>query len=220
MRIIIYFITLTCLITGCKKKDNTIIDPSTEISFSIEKTNSDKDYGSEIQRFSLKQKSERWSLNTFEELSHLSREIIYDVELQNGETIVFGFDFKKGDSCIDDQSMRCPINKEEVILEETNSSHLSGLRGKKWNYIDTQVEIDNFYKTCALNILIDNNVIFSNFNSENVQLIKLEKAIVEGEEKTYAEFNFEGTAFGWFDPDGKFSPVYHITNGSFKGILE
>jgi len=221
MRLIIFFISIILIMVGCKKKENTLIDPPTSLSFSVERVNSTNDYLSQTKQFSLKEKSEKWSLNTFEELSHLSREIIYDIELLNGETVEFGLDFKKGDSCTDNQAERCPINKEDLILKETNPSDLSSLRGKKWDYKDTQSEIENFYKACALNILINNNVFSTTFlNTEHINSFKFTKAIVNGEEKTYAEFNFEGTAFGWFDPEGEFGAVYKITDGSFKGILE
>lgn len=210
MRKIIFFISLVFIISSCEKKENTIIDPPTEISFSIERLNSNDYYNSATSKFSLKEKSVSWRLNPSIELAFLVKEVLFDVELKNEENIVFGFWFGKQNN----------FNKEEIILEEPTSD--LDLSGNKWQFKDFDFGLKNFYDTECLDfrIFINNTVIFTDFKSKNAELVALEKAIVNGEEKTYAEFNFEGTAFGWYDPQGVFMNFFKISNGSFKGIID
>jgi len=213
MRTAIFLISIACIIASCKKKDNTLIDPPTEISFSIEKVNSDNNYTSETKQFSLNKKSERWRLNTFEDSSRLSisREVKYNVELENGETIELGFWFGKSGG----------VNKDDVVLERVNDDEFTfNTSGNKWHYKDFEFELENFYRNNNdFRISINWNELLTSFNSKNVQLTKLEKAIVDGEEKVYAEFNFEGDIFSVFDPNKEFEG-YLLTNGSFKGVLD
>lgn len=210
MRFVIFCLTIACIFVACKKKKNQLIDPPTSINFSVEKINSENNFISEVDQITFKTKDQGWWIDTFGELSTLTNEIMYDVEFKNGEKVDFGFYFVKNDD----------HNKDEVILDETNSTNSSlGLSGNTWEFKDYELKLKNFYEVCEMRIIIDNKVVFTNFNSENVKLLKLEKAIVNGEEKTYAEFNFEGVAFGFYDPKGEFEG-YQMTNGVFKGVIE
>jgi len=211
MRIVIYCISISLFIASCKKKENTLMDPSTSVSFTVEKNNSDNNYTSKVEQFIFKKKSASWRLNNFEELGHLSREIMYDLELENGENIEFGLWFGKNDN----------LNKDEVVLGNPNSENTLGLWGNQWQYKNFAVGVENFYRENKdIRITINNTVIFTSFGSDNIQFTNLAKATVNGEEKTYAEFEFEGTAYGWYDPNGEFSEYFKITNGSFKGIID
>jgi len=187
-----------------------LIDPPTEISFSIERVNSNNDYTSEAVQFSLKEKFESWHLNTSDELRRLIRVTTYEIELENGATVEMAFVFWKTED----------LNKEDLILEVQDDEESNfGEKGHKWQYKDFDVEFENFYlNNSYFNIEFGGSDYLTNSNVTNVQALNLKKAIVNGEEKVYADFNFEWEAFGAFDPYKEYEG-YIVTNGSFKGVL-
>jgi len=211
MRTAIFFISIACIIASCKKKDNTLIDPPTEINFSIERVNSDNDYISETKQFSLIEKSEIWNLNNTGELSYLYRDINYEIELKNEETGMLKLSFYKREG----------LNKDDLILQEQDDEEsIFGEKGYNWHYKDFDVGLENFYDNDSnFRIEINGYDIFTSLNTDKIQTLNLKKAIVNGEEKIYADFNFEGDAFGAFDPYKEYEG-YIVTNGSFKGIID
>lgn len=211
MRLVICCISTVLCIAGCKKKDNTLIDPPTEISFSIERVNSDNDYTSEAKQTSFKEKRERWNLNNSNELERLSRETTYEIELENGETLDLIFVFIKTEG----------LDKGDLILKEQDDEEsIFGEKGYRWQYKDFDAALENFYQNINhFRIEFGGSDLLTNSNVNNVQALNLEKAIVNGEEKIYANFNFEWDAFGAFDPNKEYEG-YIVTNGSFKGIID
>jgi len=211
VRFIIFCISLTCIFAGCKKEKNQLIDPPTFISFSIEKINSGNNFISETKQFSFKEKLERWNVDTTDELSRLSRDVIYDVELNNEEIVELRFNFYK----------REELNIEDLILEEQdNEESVFGEKGYKWSYKNFDVEFENFYQIPEnFKIEFGGYDVSTNSNIINVQDINLKKAIVNGEERVYADFNFEWEAFGAFDPNKEYEG-YIVTNESFKGLID
>lgn len=203
MKKIISLLTIGLIFISCaSNEDSAIINPPDGISFQIEKTNSTNNYISNSKVAILNRKSSFWSKDHQGELHSINKEIHYDLTLENGETIDFGLWFGKNDPNID-----------LLILDNTSDSGLS------WDYISSQTESVDFYQNSDLRVLVDNNVIFlGNTNTSN--LITVETIIVNGEEKNHLTINFNGSARGWYDPNGEYQSVYNITNGVFRGVVE
>ena len=92
---------------------------------------------------------------------------------------------------------------------------------RNWDYSSFEIEATNFYQGFyETRVLINGNVIFYQQGNDNFNIVRIEKAIINGEEKSYVTINFNGKAFGWYDPSGEFQEVYEIINGIFKGVIE
>lgn len=199
-------IIMALSITACDSDNGDIINPIDEVSFQVERSNSDNNYISNTQEVTLKGKSSYWSTNTSGEMGVIYKEASYDITLENGEIVVFGLWFAKHQ---EDANL--------LVLEDENET---GFTGENWDYLSSEIEAENFYKNCSdIRITIDNNVIFTESNSDN-DIVEVETAMVDGIEKSYITVDFTGSAFGWYDPDGTFQEVYTFTNGMFKGVIE
>jgi len=199
-------IFITIMIFGCEK-DEIVKNQVTTINFDINKSNSDNNYSTTVDEI----------INTPEKISRfhygvdsveLIKEIQFNIKLKNRDSINLGFWFIAYES------------PTLLNLGEFDSIYLNGLN---WDYINFEDEINNFYKGFkeARVIVNNSNVIFYNSPQKSFfQIDKAEQIFINGEYKTYIEIKFEGTAFGFYDPQGIYQEVYKIDNGIFKGIIE
>ncbi|MFY0627911.1 MAG: hypothetical protein JXR07_16550 [Reichenbachiella sp.] len=202
----VYFLVLLIFILGCSEEDNSPrIDPPNEIGFQIEQRNSNNDFISNAENIEIQYKSSRWGLNVDGEI-RLTREVMFNVGLENGETIEFGFWFMKNETSENDLTLR----GEDLDNED-----------RSWDYVSTDAELKRFYQDFdEARLLVNYNVMFHNESNENFEVISIEQATVNGEHKSFVTIEFSGIAFGWYDPTGEFQEVYEITDGVFKGIIE
>jgi len=201
----ILIILATVLLCGCEKDDDTnTVTPVTAISFEVEQSNSSNDYTSSVKSASLRLKKQDWRLH-HDGKTQLEQSIFYDVTLENGEVLDFGFWFIKYEK-----------DASELMLEPDSSDQLN----EKWDYISTEVEASNFYKGFdEARVLINSNVIYHTQVNDGFE-VDVEKVTVEGEEKSYVTINFDGTAYGFYDPEGESQEVFAFKNGFFRGVIE
>lgn len=181
------------------------INPVDEISLEIEKTNAESNFKSRAAALSFTGKSSGWRLNGDGKVQ-LTREVKFDLELENGEVLAFGLWFIKYEQ-----------NKELLVLEDENLNSWE----RSWDYKSFEDDLTSFYKGFdEARVMINNNVIFHNQTNDSFIIERVEKATVDGLEKSYVTIKFNGTAFGWYDPNGEYQEVYKLTDGTFKGVLE
>jgi hypothetical protein len=194
------------LIGGCSEEDPVLItDNSTEITFQIEQMNSENDFITTTKGFVPKLKSSGWRLNS-DGKTQLTREIVFDVELQNGESVEFGFWFIKYET----NAINLILEDEDFIYWERN-----------WDYAATETERTNFFQEFdEARVLINSNGIFHNGANYSFIVESVKPTIINGEEKSYITIKFHGDAYGWYDPTGEYQEVYKLTNGVFKGVIE
>lgn len=203
----VYFLAvIICLLFGCKKKDPALkTNPPYEISAQIEQLNSDDDFFSSVESVTVKFKRSGW-LENVDGSVDLLQELMFDMELENGKELTFGFWFRK----IETDTNLLVLMDEDISYWE-----------RKWDYMETGVEASNFYEGFdEARVLINNNVTFHEQNNSTFNIVEVMPVLVDGEEKSYVTIEFEGTAFGWYDPNGEHQEVYSITNGIFRGVIE
>lgn len=227
IQISLLLLTLT-LLYACGEKDlipveetetpttappNTLTDPPFQLSFDVARSNSDNNYESQVLSFELVKQESEWSdWKTHHDSSILlTREISFDAALANGDTVRFGFWFKK---CKEDtSSLELTFNSSE----NTISSYKYGT----WLYTSIVHELQDFYQDYdEVRVTINNNVIFNDINSPLCQITHVERCLVDGIERNYITIEFEGTAFGWYDPTGIHQEVFQLSNGRFEGVIE
>lgn len=182
-----------------------IADPTFEINLQMERTNSDTNFTSTVKKSTMKSKSAGWQVNA-DGKTQLTREIMFDLELENGETVAAGFWFLKYET-----------NQELLILKDENLSQSE----RNWDYASLEAEAENFYRGFdRARVYVNNNVTFHTQTSENFNIINVEKTMVNGAEKSLVTLKVNGEAYGWYDPKGKSQEVYKIANGTFSGVIE
>jgi hypothetical protein len=188
--------------------DDEIITPPDGVSFQIEKTNSTNNYTSSTNISTLIQKSSSWSKDYQGNLHYISKSILYDLTLANGEIIKFSLEFSKHSELTDTPTINL------LTLDGTGNSGLG------WDYISSQTEAVDFYQNSNLSVHIgEYNVIWlGNTNESN--LVTVETVLVNGVEKSRVTVNFNGSARGYYDPNGEYMEVYNLTNGVFRGVVE
>lgn len=197
-----------CLLiaVGCSEKEvSPIINPSLEIELDIEKSNSDNNYTSKAVEISTKSKSSGWQVSN-DGIAQLTREIMFDLTLENGEKLEFGF---------------------WLIKYETDTSLLDLIdadlyyRARRWNYKSLEDEKEKFYgEFDEARVLVNSNVIFYEKPDQGFEVSSVKSATIDGESKSYLTIRFSGTAFGWYDPEGAYQEVYSLNNGVFSGAIE
>lgn len=181
---------------GCQEDvPLVLIDPEEELVFDIERSESVANFSSKAEKISLKSKSSSWRLKSNEEVE-LSREIIFDVELENEMKIDFGFKLIKSER-----------NQDLLILEDEDLDW----RERNWDYREYADKVNNFYNDLDdVQLLLDEKIILIHrFN-----ILEQKKALVYSEEKIYINAFFSGGRV--FSS----SVNYQIRNGSFKGVIE
>lgn len=200
---------MTFLLIGCADESpSPITNLPSEVSFQLEQLNTNNDlvtYSTQVKNFRTKHKSSGWRLNGDGKIQ-LTREIMFDLELNNGDSVEFGFWFIKYEN-----------NKENLVLADEELYYGE----RDWDYLSTETEITNFYKGFdEARILINSNVIFHKSPNENFQIVSVEEGVENGETKSFVTIQFEGTAFGFYDPNGEYQEVFKFTDGVFKGVIE
>lgn len=190
---------------SCEEEKN---EPAaiTEINFDITRSNSDNNYSSSAEKIVgpiRKESRFHYGIDSVE----LIQEISFDILLENNDTLSFGFWL---------------IKREDRQLINLGPYDPVYNRGEEWDYINFSDEVENFYYDFKeARILLNNNVIFQIGSSDNLfKVVNAREVLIEGEKKTYLEVNFEGTAYGWYDPSGIAQEVFKISKGVFKGVIE
>ncbi len=204
MKKIISLFLIGFTLTSCETSYSPeVSNPPDGVSFQIEKTNSTNNYITNTNIAVLNQKSSNWSKFYSNNLHYIRKGIMYDLTLENGETITFGLEFIKDDP-----------NSDLLILDGTGNS------GFNWDYLSSQTEAIDFYQNSDLRVHIgDYNVIWLGKTSES-NIVTVETILENGIEKSHITINFNGSARGYYDPNGEYMPVYNITNGVFRGVIE
>lgn len=220
MKSIFSYVCIICILSACTKKESPADNPQTLISFSIEQVNSQNDFVSEAEKFSFKEKKETWTKYPSNEtslvsdkLNRIARETTYNIELKNGNLVEMTFVF-----LISDWER---LNNEDFILMEQieSESDLFGDNGSKWNYKSFDQEFEEFYQNPEhFRIEFGGFDILRNSSVFKVESLNLTRVVVEGEEKIYADFDFEWEAFGAYDENKELNG-YIVTNGVFKGVI-
>ncbi len=202
----VYIITFVVILNGCSQKCVLPAeDTSPQITFQVEKINSDQGFVTSTKSISLKSKTSGWRLDT-EGKIYLTREVMYDLLLENGEEIEFGIWFTKQEN---DLNLLILENEDQNFWE------------RNWDYVSIEEEAINFYQGFdESRIMINNNVIFHQQVNDNFNIISVESVEVDGQEKSLLTLSFSGEAFGYYDPKGEYQEVYKILNGVFKGVIE
>ncbi len=205
-------ILLLIMFIGCSKDNNSniISNPSVEITLNVEISNSDNNYSSKVKSVFNINKYSSWfytsdTLNQPNDSIFLSRGKEFGLELENGDTIKIEFRFQKREL------------KDLLYLKDNGLP----VYFKGWDYKNFEDEKSLFYNNFDEAIVnFGSNGLYFLKQNENFKIVNVQKAFETGVEKSYIEINFSGIAYGWYDPSGEFAPVYTITNGHFKGIIE
>lgn len=207
MKYLNFLLSISILwVFGCSQEDQiSVIDPSNQISGQVEQLNSDDDFKTAIKSFETKFKSAGWQLNSDGKIA-LTREILFDVVLENNQSVELGFWFVKYET-----------DDNDLILQDEHLNYWE----RSWDYSTTEAERKNFFQEFdEARVMINANVIFHHESNENFRVESVEPAQVDGEEKSYITIKFNGDAYGWYDPSGAYQEVYKLTDGVFKGIIE
>jgi hypothetical protein len=171
---------------------------TTDIFFNISKINSENDFSSAVSTFSFKKSNYYWYLNSNGSID-ISKENIFEITLDNGDILDFGIWFLKRN-------------------EDTTKIDFS--IDKNWRYKSAKLEKERFFsdfdEAC---ILIGNKVIFYSTQNYSFEILNV-RSVSDEYPKNYISLIFEGKATGFYDPEGKYSAVYFIEKGIFRGILK
>jgi len=198
-------ILLLIILIGCSKENNSIIisNPRSEITLNVEKSNSDNNYLSKVKSVFYIDKSSKW-IESSNDSVDIYKGKRFGLELENGDTIKMEISFRKREL------------KELLYLKDNALPYYL----REWDYKRFEDE-SLFYKNFDQALIeFGGNVLYFPKQNENFKTVNVQKAFESGLEKSYIEINFSGIAYGYYDPSGQFAPVYTITNGHFKGIIE
>lgn len=205
LKVIVSLMILLILVSCSKGGRSKLVDPSNEVTFQIQKIKEGDSFTTSIASFEISNRSAGWNMKHDGRIQ-LTREIEIDLKLENGYTIDFGFWFIKYED-----------NADDLILEDEDL-----YPGKRnWDYISTEDERKNFYQDFdEARVILNYNYIFNKEINSNFEVISVQPAIIDGKEKSFVTINFEGEAYGLYDPTGEFQGIYQITNGIFRGVIE
>lgn len=200
------FLMLFPVFFAACEKDRIEDMPAASVHFDIERSNSTDDYSETVTNvLRPAQKISRFRYGTDSVM--IIREIQFNLRLSNGDSLDFGF------------WMIAYESPELLILGEYDAKYH---HGEEWDYLSYDTEVSDFYKGFReARILVNSNVIFIDSpQNDKFEIVRAEEVFIDGKFKTYLEIEFEGEAYGWYDPLGMYQEVYRITNGVFKGFLE
>lgn len=193
------------LLTSCKEdvELNSVVHPTTELSFTYKKVNAGDDSVYKVHTDKVHLRNSKWSY--WNDEYWLIREIFFKVEPAKGEPFEVSLYLRKNEA-----------NGSLLLLEDEALNSWE----RRWNYKSFENESTNFYENFSDGRFhIDYQTFFSPGPSDLMQVVKTQKVIVDGVEKTYVEMTFQGEAFGVYDPQKEF-PGYIIQEGIFKGFIE
>lgn len=222
------FLLMLMLLGACKKTEitpteneeevaasTTLTDPPHLLSFDIEKTNSTNDFVSSVVDFEFVEQESKWWMwsPNFDTSVQLNRTILFNAILANGDSIDFKIWFKKQTSDYDKL-----ILTDSVQVENCSGCSLSG----KWCYRSIIDERDDFYLDYGTAFIDIKRSFTTGHKSNNgrFEVSNVERCLVDGIERNYISIEFEGSAFGVYDPYGEHLEVYHLSNGRFEGVID
>ena len=204
-----YFLFLTLQIS-CKKDDEEIVITNPKSELFLEYRFNGYNYGDDcatndksfhkLRSSGVAGISSAWLENGWGDGSvWLRKEISYNLLTGNEEqlNVVIGLQGSEK-------------NKDLLILRDENLNYWE----RRWDYTSTDAEIKNLWNEPRVSLVFNNHAL-TTFST--LEVVKAEKAWVDGVEKTYVELRFSGEAFGIYGPE---HPLYTIKNGWFKGVLE
>ncbi|MEM6800597.1 MAG: hypothetical protein AAF696_04285 [Bacteroidota bacterium] len=199
-------ISLLFLSFACEREEiGPIQNPAYQLNAIVEVINSQNDYTANIQSIKEERKTRGWTINREGQI-YLNKQIHFEVVLDNQDTLHMGFWFTKYED-----------NRDLLILEDEDKRYWE----RNWAYKSLEDEAAFFYADFDnAQVTIENNVSFHEGPNENFRVTKIEEAIVNGENKNLVHLSFQGLAFGWYDPDGRFQEVYKFLDGKFSGVIE
>ena len=201
-RVKLLLVLLTLVVSCSNEEDSILLQLKDELNFTIQKLNSDNNYISKPSKVVVAQKMSSWVQSPNDKI-HLVREAYYNVTLENGEQIMLGLYFSKAN-----------VERNLLHIDDTKKGHY-------WSYKSLDKEINNFYKGCAIRILINNtNAYFVEHQNKRAKVISVTATQVLGKNKNVLNLEFSGKATGFYDPNGTEQEFYLLTNGTFKGIIE
>jgi hypothetical protein len=193
---------------GCAKEEISSKENNIDhISFDVELVNSrdGEDFVSKVKTVQSASRLSRWSYNDTKKYT-LRKQLILDLTLANDMVVSWRIVLKT-------------IETDEDLLKFYDAS--PNLSDWNWDYIDYDTEVKHFYQKYEEAIIgFESSVTYHSNSSSNFKVIRTKEVIVQGESKTYVEFEFSGDAFNIYDPTGKTGEVYKISNGIFKGMIE
>ena len=191
---------------ACEREEiGPIQNPEYELNATVQVINSQNDYTAEIQSIIEERKSAGWTINRDGKVL-LFQQIYFNAILDNQDTVYIGLWFRKDEG-----------NKDLLILEDEDKRYWE----RNWKYKSLEDEAAYFYGDFdQAQVMIENNVSFHEGPNDNFKITQIEEAIVDGEKKNLIHLSFQGLAFGWYDPDGKYQEVYKFLDGKFSGVIE
>ncbi len=196
---------LPLVILSCNKSERKIQIDSDGFSAEIKRSNSSKNYKTTIEKADLNRKIAMWRMKEDGSIQ-LTKQVLYDVTLKNGQEVTMGFWF---------------------IAYETEAELLNLSGGeddlayhKTWSYVNPADEKAHFYEGFReARVEINSNVIYHSSTNEHFTL-DLKTTEDQGIEKNFVSIKFDGTAFGGYDPEGKYQEVFKIEKGRFEGFMD
>lgn len=208
MKTFILPIVLGLFFLSCNSDDNVLeVNSEHEISFEIEKTNSDSNFVSKVKSIELNQKLSAWIKGDQGNMNYIVKGAYYDITLENGEIIEFGISFRSYNENVDELT----FDKEEESLK----------RGSNWDYKSSEKEAENFYRNSDVFFFVNLNRFSTNSNSDNLNALNIETVMIDGVEKSLLTIDFQNViAEGVADELGTPREIYKLTNGYYQGIIE
>lgn len=205
MKKLLVFIITSLFVWSCDKDDlSTISNPETILSFTLQKVNAEDQNIYEIKTSEIVTRRSSWiGSEVNADSTWLRKQIEFETELENREPL---------DIVISIQGFE--INRHLLNLDDKDLNHWE----RNWNYISAEAEISNFWNKAdkKMGIVINQSHLLW---PSKIELVKTQKVLVNGIEKTYVEFGFSGEAYGVYD-GYKEGMGYLITQGFFRGVIE
>ena len=198
-------ILLSLAFAGCAVKNDSdlIQNPVTQISFTVEQSNVSKSFKSQVKNSYFVSQSSGVHRHSQKDSVYISRGKTYKLVLENNDTISMNLWFQKWEST------------KLLNLVDTFSSSFD----QKWTYKSLENEKTFFYnKFDEVRLDFGSHALWYSKPNENFKINKVISVKEQGVEKNYIEISFSGMTYLWYPgPDNL--PVYTITGGYFKGIL-
>ncbi|MEL6674643.1 MAG: hypothetical protein AAFR61_20700 [Bacteroidota bacterium] len=208
MRRFLFFASLIGLglLSSCiRPRVEPLVDPVPELSFRLTASNTAEPFQSEVRAIGEPKIRESWyDHDTL--YVQLIRELTLEVELANGDTVLWGIWISKKEQDLE-------------LLDLTNNPQSS--THNPWSYHNLDHEAQRFYQAFdEVRILLNDHVIFYSEQNERFNLSVLRQATVNGSLQNYIEMDFDGLAKGWYDPYGQHQTVYRLEEGHFRGVMK
>ncbi len=199
----IFLFLLLVLLSSCIQEEEDIIisNPKLVLSFEYLMADGDGKAYTKVNTSEVNRRGAFWYGYT-----PYGSEPIHDIQLS--KSIYFKLQSESGDSLHIELSQRATeADAELLVLEDTEENSWE----RAWDYKSTETEIENFWKRPFWSLIINNTYLVP----EVFEVVKAQKVLFDGVEKTYLEIRFSGETTGFYG-----APGYIIKNGRFKGVIE